>query len=68
MTANPNQHWGGENHASVSRFMTRIVGLLSHDCGFTRSPRIFAFPWKENRQSKLEKEPSLRNSPIQIVS
>ena len=25
MTANPNQHWGGENHTSVSRFVTRIV-------------------------------------------
>ena len=26
MTAIPNQHWGGENHTSVSRFVTRIVG------------------------------------------
>ena len=26
MTANPNQHWGEENHPSVSRFVTRIVG------------------------------------------
>ena len=25
MTANPNQHWGGENHTGVSRFVTRIV-------------------------------------------
>ena len=25
-TANPNQHWGGENHTSVSRFVTKIVG------------------------------------------
>ena len=25
MTANPNQHWGGENHTSVSRFVTRIA-------------------------------------------
>ena len=25
MTANPNQHWGAENHTSVSRFVTRIV-------------------------------------------
>ena len=25
MTANPNQHWGGENHTIVSRFVTRIV-------------------------------------------
>ena len=25
MTANPNQHWKGENHTSVSRFVTRIV-------------------------------------------
>ena len=25
MTANPNQHWEGENHTSVSRFVTRIV-------------------------------------------
>ena len=25
MTANPNQHWGGENHTSVSRFVTSIV-------------------------------------------
>ena len=25
MTANPNQHWGGENHTSVSRFVTKIV-------------------------------------------
>ena len=27
MTANPNQHWGEENHTSVSRFVTRIVVL-----------------------------------------
>ena len=26
MTANPNQHWRGKNHTSVSRFVTRIVG------------------------------------------
>ena len=25
MTANPNQHWGGRNHTSVSRFLTSIV-------------------------------------------
>ena len=25
MTANPNQHWRGKNHTSVSRFVTRIV-------------------------------------------
>ena len=25
MTANPNQHWEGENHTTVSRFVTRIV-------------------------------------------
>ena len=25
MTANPNQHWEGKNHTSVSRFVTRIV-------------------------------------------
>ena len=25
MTANPNQHWGEENHTSVSRFVTRIT-------------------------------------------
>ena len=25
MTAHPNQHWGAENHTSVSRFVTRIV-------------------------------------------
>ena len=25
MTANPNQHWGAENHTSVSRFVTGIV-------------------------------------------
>ena len=25
MTANTNQHWGGKNHTSVSRFVTRIV-------------------------------------------
>ena len=25
MTAIPNQHWGGENHTSVSRFVTSIV-------------------------------------------
>ena len=25
MTANPNQHWGGRNHTSVSRFVTSIV-------------------------------------------
>ena len=29
MTANPNQHWGGKNHTSVSRFVTRIVALLN---------------------------------------
>ena len=28
MTANPNQHWGGRNHTSVSRFLTSIVGLV----------------------------------------
>ena len=28
MTANPNQHWGRENHSSVSRFMTSIVVQL----------------------------------------
>ena len=27
MTAIPNQHWGGENQTSVSRFMMSIVGL-----------------------------------------
>ena len=27
MTANSNQHWGGENHTSVSRFVKRIVVL-----------------------------------------
>ena len=26
ITANPNQHWGGKNHSSVSRFVTSIVG------------------------------------------
>ena len=25
MTLIPNQHWGGENHTSVSRFVTSIV-------------------------------------------
>ena len=25
MTAIPNQHWGGENHTSVARFVTSIV-------------------------------------------
>jgi len=30
MTANPNQHWGGKNHTSVSRFVTRIVGLSNN--------------------------------------
>ena len=25
MTAIPNQHWGGENRTSVSRFVTSIV-------------------------------------------
>ena len=29
MTANPNQHWGGKNHTSVSRFVTRIAALHS---------------------------------------
>ena len=29
MTANPNQHWGGKNHTSVSRFVTRIVEYLT---------------------------------------
>ena len=24
MTARPNQHWGGKNHTSVSRFVTRM--------------------------------------------
>ena len=28
MTSNPNQHWGGENHSSVSRFVTSIVVQL----------------------------------------
>ena len=28
MTANPNQHWGGRNHTSVSRFLTSIVGVV----------------------------------------
>ena len=27
MTANPNQHWGGRNHTSVSRFVMSIVAL-----------------------------------------
>ena len=36
MTANPNQHWRGENHPSVSRFVTRIVGPREPDnCGET---------------------------------
>ena len=30
MTANPNQHWGAENHTRVSRFVTRIVDLKVH--------------------------------------
>ena len=25
MTANPNQHWGGDDHTGVLRFVTRIV-------------------------------------------
>ena len=29
MTANPNQHWGGKNHTSVSRFVTRIAECLT---------------------------------------
>ena len=29
MTANPNQYWGGKNHTSVSRFVTRIESLHS---------------------------------------
>ena len=31
MTANPNQHWGGENYPSVSRFVTSIVGPREPD-------------------------------------
>ena len=27
MSANPNQHWGGKNYTSVSRFVTRIAVL-----------------------------------------
>ena len=27
MTAIPNQHWGGENRTSVSRFVMSIVGI-----------------------------------------
>ena len=29
MTAIPNQHWGGENRTSVSRFVTSIVASQS---------------------------------------
>ena len=29
MTANPNQHWGGKNHTSVARIVTRIAALHS---------------------------------------
>ena len=32
MTANPNQHWGDENHTSVSRFVMSIV-FTSVGCG-----------------------------------
>ena len=28
MTANPNQHWGGENQTNVSTFVTSIVDLI----------------------------------------
>ena len=31
MTANPNQHWGEENHTSVSRFVTGIVSPREPD-------------------------------------
>ena len=31
MTGNPNQHWGGENHTSVSRFVTRITSPREPD-------------------------------------
>ena len=30
MTANPNQHLGGKNHTSVSRFVTRIAILITN--------------------------------------
>ena len=30
MTANPNQHLGGKNHTSVSRFVTRIAILVTN--------------------------------------
>ena len=34
MTLIPNQHWGGENHTSVSRFVTSIVvGWFSNRTG-----------------------------------
>ena len=31
MTAIPNQHWGGENRTSVSRFVTSIVECSVHE-------------------------------------
>ena len=35
MTANPNRYWGGKNHSSVSRSVTRIEALHSVLLHFT---------------------------------
>ena len=42
MTANPNQHWGVENHTSVSRFVTRIVAINSM---FQSIVTKYSFKW-----------------------
>ena len=45
MTAIPNQHWGGENHTSVSRFVTSIVALHN---GYLSTTAIREFNGNDN--------------------
>ena len=50
MTAIPNQHWGGENRTSVSRFVTSIVAVWllkfvfwPHVCGGSQRIHMYTF-------------------------
>ena len=57
MTANPNQHWGVENHTSVSRFMMTIVGpqlctrIWVHTMNGLLKKLVFDWPIRFKRNS-----------------
>ena len=64
MTAIPNQHWGGENHTSVSRFVTSIVeplyGYLQTSFSLRIYHQIISFS-KKSLHAKITFQASLSN-------